>query len=328
MVKRMSILLGATVLLMAAALSLPQIVTGAVLHDVTVVQPTYSSYYDKISATGKIEAVSQSSLTTQLPLVPKEVFVNLGDTVKNGDVIAEIDFEESKQALLALLSLYDAVPDELSGVLQSIKIDQEQLEALIPSQITADFSGVISALNLTKGSVTQPTETVATIADLEHLRAVLRVPEDYAAQLKRGQEVTLKMSALDQKKYHGTVQTISPAAKETMVGTTKQTVVDVYVSISDQDSALKSGYTTVGTIRLNDTQELMTIPYSAIDQQDSGSEYVYLYQDGQAKMRVIATGQELANSVEVVGGLKPDEWIIEDISQVSHDGEYVNLAVN
>ena len=316
-----------TVVVIVLALSLPQIVTGAVLHDVTVINPTYESYYDKISATGKIEAVSQSNLTTQLPIVPKEVYVNLGDKVKVGDTIADIDFEQTKQAVLSLLSLYDIVPDELKSVLKSVKIDQQQLESMIPSTITADYTGVISTLNLTKGAVTQPTEEMATIANLDNLRAVLRIPEDYAGQVKAGQEVSLKVSALGQKKYKGTIQRLAPAAKETLVGTTKQTILDVYVGIEDEDNKLKSGYSTVGTVRLNDTEQVMTIPYSAIDQQDSGSEYVYLYEDGKAKMRVIVTGRELADSVEVVAGLDPNEWVIEDISKISHDGQYVNLNI-
>ncbi len=326
MKKRLSVLFGTTAVLSIGALCLPQIVTGAVLTQVEVTQPAYEDYYEKVSATGKIEEIGQSKLSAQLPLVPKEVYVNLGDSVQNGDVIAEIDFEKTKQAILSMLSLYDAVPEELSSVLETVKLDQETLAAMIPSQIVADYSGVISTLNLTKGAVVSPTETVATIADLSSLRAALKVPEEYAAKLKTGQEVTLKISALDQKKYHGTIEKISPAAQETLVGTSKQTVVNVYVKIEDQDADLKAGYSAVGTIRLSETEPLMTIPYSAIDQQDSGSEFVYLYQNGQAKMRVIATGEELADSVEVVGGLDPDEWVIEDISKVSGNGEFVSLS--
>ena len=326
--KKWIILFGGTALAIAAALFLPQIVMGAVLPEVTVVRPEYDAYYDRVSATGKIEEAGQSSLTAQLPLVPKEVYVNLGDQVEAGDVLAEIDFEQSKQALLSLLDLYDDLPEEIVEVMDAVSLDQEQMEALIPAQITADYTGVVSALNLTEGAVTQPAETLATIADLSTLRAVLQVPEDYASSLAVGQEVTLKIAALDQKKYHGRITTISPTARETLVGTAKQTVVDVYVSVEDQDDELKAGYTATGTIRLSDTEQLLTIPYSAIDQQDSGSEYVYLYEDGKAKMRVIATGQELSDSVEVTGGLKEDDWVIAQIDQVKRDGEYVTLAVD
>ena len=95
MKKRLSVLFGTTAVLSIGALCLPQIVTGAVLTQVEVTQPAYEDYYEKVSATGKIEEIGQSKLSAQLPLVPKEVYVNLGDSVQNGDVIAEIDFEKT-----------------------------------------------------------------------------------------------------------------------------------------------------------------------------------------------------------------------------------------
>jgi multidrug efflux pump subunit AcrA (membrane-fusion protein) len=322
--KRMSVLLSVTIGIVILCLFLPQITVGT-LSEVEVIQPSKVEYYDKITASGKIEEIHQSEISCSIPVVASEVYVGIGDSVNAGDVIAQIDFDQTKQALMSLASLSQYLPEEAAQILSAIDLNELDFDKLIPSQIIADDTGIVSNLNITEGAIVTPTETIATIADLSTLRAVIAVPEEYAADVKTGQEVVLKVSALDNKKYHGIVDIVAPTAYESLVGTSKETVMNVYVSIEDQDADLKSGYSVNGTIALGEEEQILTVPYEAVNQQENGSEYVYLYENGKAKMRVIATGHELEDGVEVTGGLSGGEWVIENNSEVKRDGVYVNL---
>lgn len=322
--KRFVFLMLSTIIFSIIAVNMP-LIAKAAIPEVEVMQTRPQAYQDKISATGKLEEVEKSEITADLPIVASKVYVGLGDEVESGKVIADVDLEKTKEAILSMADMYEMLPSNLSALLTEIELNTEQITQMIPNQIVADYSGTISTLNIRRGAIVTPKEVIATISNLSDIQAVLHVSEEYASKVKAGQAVRMKISAMNNKKVKGTVRQIAPVAHETLVGTSKQTVLNVYISLDDSYSSLRSGYSIVGTIYTGEDEQVTTVPYTAIDQEESGTEFVYLYRNGKAQKRCITTGREMNESVEVLAGLDDHEWIIADKSRIENNKQYVDL---
>ena len=61
------------------------------------------------------------------------------------------------------------------------------------------------------------------------------------------------------------------------------------------------------------------LPYEAIGQDENGNEFVYVYQDGNAVRRLVESGVETSNGIEIRQGVYPSDIIIFDASTVTAD---------
>lgn len=323
--KKMILMTVLTLVIMVSAFRMPMMVRAS-LTSVSVIQLSDVTHRDQITVSARLEERKKSDIQTDLPVVIKKMHVGLGDEVKVGDVLADVDVEKTKQSLLSLAGSYDAIPEEIRNMMALANPSEEQLKQLIPSKIVADYTGVISHLNLQEGAMSTPGEAVATITKKNNLQAVLSVPEEYGDQIAVGQSVSLSVSAIPGETFDGTIRQIAFSAYETLVGTSKQVVMNVYVDLAEQSKRLKSGYTALATVHLSDEKETWVLPYQAINQDDEGREYVYLYQQGQAVMRMIVTGKSLYEGQEILAGVGREDLVVAEQDLIKRNGQFITSS--
>lgn len=320
--KKLTVMVLLTGVLSCCFLNLPSFAQAA-LPAAEVVTLGKEEYVPKIYASGKIEEINEKEVTSELPVIPEKVYVNVGDEVKAGDILAKIDVPATVEAMLSLSKASEYLPEELTDYLEDL--DLEELTSYLPQNIVSTGTGVISAMNLSQGSIIYPTETAAVISQPEKLRVRLSIPEEYADSVEKGQRITVKVNAVKDS-YEGEVSLVFPAARTQLDGTSQETVVDIYGEFDQIDSRLKSGYSVTGEIFTDGARTMYTLPYQSIGQDDSGQEYVYVYESGRAVRKNIETGEELEESVEILSGVEQDDFIIADCSCIKSDGDYVVLT--
>jgi hypothetical protein len=69
----------------------------------------------------------------------------------------------------------------------------------------------------------------------------------------------------------------------------------------------------------------VTLPYEAIGQDENNREYLYVIQEGRAVKRLIVTGRELSDCVEILAGATDGEPVILNPDDVRH-GQRVQVA--
>lgn len=321
MKKYISLGLVTAVLLLTAAI-VPNAVSSF-LPRVELIRIGQTIYQSTVSAGGTVEELSKQEVALTVPVVPGKVYKEVGDTVKAGDVIAEVDQNATKTALLSLSS---TTPDLLSKeVLASLTGEGggngEDVSAALPEQVVATSEGVITSMNLTEGTLCE-SGTAATIANSTDLRVKIAVNESNIASVKEGQKVTLTGAAL-QKTYTGTVAKVYPSAHKQLAGTVQETVVDVLVNIDDPDEGMRPGFTVQAKVKTGQEKAVRVLPYEAVSQDEQGNEFVYVYQSGRAVRRDVVTGLTTSDGVEIIAGVGPDAQIIANAADVSSDKAYV-----
>lgn len=158
-----------------------------------------------------------------------------GQEVRQGDVLFTVDVGATKQVLAQ------------AGGLAASQITDD----LITKEVTATASGIISTLNVVSGSLTDTSKPCAVIASSDMLRVKIAVREQDLQKVAIGQRVTITGSGFRKPSYTGVLTELASSARQQIVGTVTDTVVDAVVMFDqDQmDPSLRVGLNAKAAVR-------------------------------------------------------------------------------
>lgn len=267
----------------------------------SVTSPIVRTFCETVDGAGEFSYKSEHEITCALPVVIERLYVEEGEFVETGEVVALVDKKSSAAFIQSLGRM---------NMLNFAATDLQAAASLIPEKITADCSGrVISTCG--SNSAVQSGTGIVTVANGGELGIVAAVSELDIAKVKVGQDVTFTPAAYPDEVFSGKVSEISSAARSRYNGAVLETVVDVRITPDVPDERFKSGLSADVSIILSEPREIVVLPYSVIEQDDAG-EYVYVYESGQAVRREIKTGKEFADGTEIRFGVSENDEIFSE----------------
>lgn len=264
----------------------------------------------------------------------KNIAVKVGDTVQQGQLIAELDVtevenqlkQERLQARKDELAMIEALrkSDEMSAEqLEQAKIDFElkrekliELEQTVASsKLTAPFSGTIVAVNKKKGDTAEQYDAIATIADLSQLTVAAKFSADDLKRVAVGMEAIVDINAAGQHK--GKVIQL-PVPKEEndggmgMPGGEQQESIDDYliVQLDEFPQGLSRGTPLSVSVIIQRKENAIVIPPSTL-RTYAGRNYVQVVDENGNKREVdVEIGQQTSTEVEILKGLTPGQKVV------------------
>ena len=248
--------------------------------------------------------------------VVKELYVDNGSYVHNGDLIAVLENSNLDTQLdNAEISIKNAQISKKNAQ-NGLDSTSKQLENY---RITSPISGKVVFKNSEKGDVIstyqQSTSNImATIADVSVMKFEMQVDELDISKVKVGQEVEVSVEALDNKEFIGRVANINTIGVN-LAGMTNYTVM---IEIPESEE-IYSGMTVDAKIKIIEKENVLRVPLMAVRKGD----VVYKKSDNaefQDEDIQVPQGYE---KVKVEIGLNNDEYI-EIISGLSSRRYYSN----
>lgn len=210
------------------------------------------------------------------------------------------DESASPQEFDEIKSGYQQAQAGLAAAKQRVKQAEASLSSAVAGAndavILSPYDGTIRAKMIDVGDLAAPGKPMFSLEKKGDYVVDLELPERYIHAIDVNQEVTVSVSALNNKAFTGNVQEIFPAADE------KSRSFLIKVGIP-ADAALRSGMFARVSIPIGKAG-LMLIPASAViySGQLTG---IYIVDDTQtAKFRLIRIGRVFGESIEVLSGLK------------------------
>jgi len=210
------------------------------------------------------------------------------------------DESASPQEFDEIKSRYQQAQAGLAAAKQRVKQAEAGLSSAVVSAkdavILAPYDGTIRAKMIDVGDLAAPGKPLFTLETIGNYIVDLVLPEQYIHTIVLNQEVTVTVSALNNKTFTGSVQEIFPAADA------KSRSFLVKVSIP-ADKTLRSGMFARVSIPIGKA-DLILIPATAVihSGQLTG---IYLVDDTQtANFRLIRIGRTAGEFIEVLSGLK------------------------
>lgn len=301
--KKYAILFGCTVLAVALLWGVPRLSAGDAVS-VRTVTLAVKDVSTTVLCNGKVQAADSENVYADFPCVAGEVYVQAGQSVQQGDPLFAVDVGATKEVLAGADS---AVSD---AVMDTLTVDA----------VTAPVAGVVSAVNVQAGAITNTDKPCVVISSGSSLQITAAVRERDIQQVKVGQAVTVTGVGFQKEAYRGTVTSLASAARQQYVGTQLETVVDAVVSLNpaDVDDSLRVGLSAKTEILVETRQGVVLVPYDCVSQDSEEREYVYVYTEGGvAQRRRITTGEEYTDGVLVVSGVSAGERVVQNPERLS-----------
>ncbi|MFN3886400.1 MAG: efflux RND transporter periplasmic adaptor subunit [Aquabacterium sp.] len=312
-----------------------------------------------LDALGTVTPVASATVRVRVDGLLQAVLFQEGQVVRAGQVLARIDPAPFEVALAqaqgqlqrdrALLDnarlearrLTDLVRQDAASAQQlaaqqaqvaqyegTLKVDQAAVDdarlKLGYTQVTAPLSGRIGLRQVDPGNMVRSTDTagLAVINQVQPIAVVFAVPQDQLAALK-GRSEGLAVQAFD--RNGGTVLGRGTLmAVDNQVDATTGTV-KLKARFANEDSRLFPNQFVNVRLRLDRLKAIPTVPEAAVLRGAQGA-YVYVIDQGKARMQTVRTGPREAGRVAIQDGLTGGEQVVIDGSERLEDGSRVEVV--
>jgi membrane fusion protein (multidrug efflux system) len=151
-------------------------------------------------------------------------------------------------------------------------------------------------------------------------RAVLTVPERYAAALKRGQKVNFRVAALPGREFIGTVDFVDPVVA--MPGRT----ITVKAQVPNRDRSLQAGMFIEARLATATRPSAVVIPEDAVLPLQ-GSNFVWVVKDNKTSRREVELGVRTPGFVEARTGINTGDMVVVGGQERLQEGAPVSPKV-
>ncbi|AJC74823.1 hypothetical protein AJ81_07415 [Pseudothermotoga hypogea DSM 11164 = NBRC 106472] len=154
---------------------------------------------DTITLSGTVQAREYADIKSLVSGIVKKVNVSKGDTVKAGDVIAELDDTEYRLAYIKALQNYETAKNSGSKLL----IQQREIELELAKRdlenckLLSPIDGVVISIDVKQGDLVSSGKTIARIVNLEKLYVSASVDEVDYSRIALGQVATVSFDAIE-----------------------------------------------------------------------------------------------------------------------------------
>ena len=154
----------------------------------------------------------------------------------------------------------------------SLRSAQHQLGQM---RITAEMSGVITALNVEEGesaimgTLNNPGTVLLTISDLSEIEAEVRVDETEVVMVKPGQKAVVRLDAQPDTTFNGIVTEVGNSAIRSQAGMGQESVdFKVVVAIKDEIPAVRPGLSASVDITVAQEKGVLAVPIQSLTVRD------------------------------------------------------------
>jgi multidrug efflux system membrane fusion protein len=304
---------------------------------------------------GEVRAREQVNLSFRVPGKVAQRFVDDGERVKAGQVLARLDDQDlnlqdeasdaSVQALKAELDLANAELRRYRGLVDKQLVSKSLFEskqaqaratqaryqqAIAQSKVNANQTGyavirapgpgVISQRLVEAGQVVSAGQPVFAFAADGAREVAINVAEQHLPSLVIGQQVSVELWTQQGRRYDGKIREIAASA-DAMTRT-----YAVRVALDDAAAETQLGQS-ARVMMANGSANRLSLPMSALtDDGGKASVWVIDPKDGKIRRRDVTVVKYGAQRAEIGEGLAQNEWIVQAGVHLLREGETVQAV--
>ena len=285
--------------------------------------------------TSTVQAYVKNNIAPQTAGRITKINAEIGDFVKKGQVLAEIDKVQLQQAQLQLhnqevelerlRALYNAgglSKSDLEAIELSYNVTKTQVENLLENTVLrSPIDGVVTARNYDVGDMYAMSAPLYTVEQIKPVKLLVAISESDYTKIKKGDSVEIAADAIPGKTFYGKVEKIYP----TVDAATR--TFNVEVVVANNYSTLRPGMFARVTVDFGSNNNVVIPDVAVVKQQGSGERFVYvLNEDGTVTYTKVVLGRRMGAEYEVLEGLADGAAIVTGGQIRLKDG--VKVVVN
>ena len=285
--------------------------------------------------TSTVQAYVKNNIVPQTGGRITSIKVEIGDFVKEGQVLAEIDRSQLQQAQLSLRnqevelarlrSLYEAgglSKSDLDAIELQYNVTKTQVDNLLENTVLlSPINGVVTARNYDVGDICSVASPIFTVEQIVPVKLLIAISESDYSKVKKGDSVEITADAIPDKTFYGKINriypTIDPATR----------TFNAEVVVQNNYRTLRPGMFVRATVNFGVNNNVVIPDVAVVKQQGSGERFVYvLNEDGTVTYQKVVLGRRMGAEYEVLEGLTDGATIVTGGQIRLKDG--IKVSVN
>ena len=326
---------------------------------VSLIHPKLGAPQTEIILPGNVQAFADSPIYARTNGYLVKWYHDIGSRVNKGDLLADIETPEVDQQLMQakadlvtaqanehLSEITEARYSELlktdgvskqevdnatgdlaakKAIVQSSEANVRRLQELKSFQkVYAPFTGVVTQRNVDIGTLINAgnggtSQQLFYLAQTDPIRVYVNVPESYAPSIHKGLGAFLELAQYPGQRFQGEV--VRTAEAIDLATRTLLTEVDVP---NKSGLLLPGGYAQVH-LEVHVQGDRLQVPVNALLFRSEGLRAVVIDANHRVRLQALSIGRDYGTSLEVLTGLKPEDWIVLNPPDSIENGEEVRV---
>ena len=285
--------------------------------------------------TSSVEPYAKNNIAPQTSMRISKINVEVGDFVRAGQILAEMDRLQLQQAELQmknneteynrLKGLYDAgglSKSDLDAIELSYKVSKTNYDNLLQNTILrSPINGVVTARNYDKGDMFSMGQPIYTVEQIVPVKLLVGISESDYSKVKKGNEVNITVDAFPGKVFIGKINRIYPTINESTH------TFNVEVIVPNKDNVLRPGMYARVTVQFGVNHSVVVPDTAIVKQTGSGERFVYiLNDDGTVTYQNVKLGRRMESMYEILSGVEEGAKVVTEGQVRLKDGIKVNVA--
>jgi RND family efflux transporter MFP subunit len=268
-----------------------------------------------VDYTASLESDEQVYYAPASPGRIERIFVNVGDRVKAGQVLAEMDKTQLVQAEVQLQNL-ETEFKRAAALLETNSISRQAYDGIVTqrdvaatnvrflrqnTRLLCPFDGVITGKFFENGEMYAgapaggaPKAAIVCVEKINPVKALVNMTEEHYPVMREGLDIEMRASTYPDRLYRGKVSLVHPT-----IDKISRTFV-VEISVPNDDHSLRPGM--FGTINffIGETDAIIVPAIAVLKLQGSNLRYVFLNNNGKARRVGVTLGKRFEDQVEII----------------------------
>ncbi len=284
--------------------------------------------------TGTVEADVVNNIAPQQPRRISRILVDVGDRVKAGQLLVELDRSSLVQAKAQMdnaLIEYERTNElyEFGGASKS-EWDARRLQydvakstydnLLENTTLVSPVAGIVSARNYDNGDMAG-SSPILVVEQIRPVKIMINVSESLFSKVRRGMKIYVTFDAYGDEQFTGKVTRIYP----TVDNSTR--TFQVEVSLPNSDERIRPGMFARVTLPYDVAKHVVISDRAILKLMGSGDRYVYIYNpaDGTVRYSKVELGRRMDAEYEVLSGVENGDKVVVIGQNALSNGAKVEL---
>lgn len=303
------------------------------LPNVTIMAASYKDVPQSDVYTANVEAYAKNNIAPQSPSRIQKIYVEVGDFVRAGQIVAKMDEVSLNQSKLSMANdslEYSRIKKlyEQGGVSKSdfdamelkYNVTRSQYKNLLENTILrSPVSGVITARNYDQGDM-YGGAPIYVVEQITPVKLYVGISEMDYTRVKKNDTVTLTADALPGKTFTGRIARIYPTIDAATHTFTAE------VNVANGDRLLRPGMYARVTVNFGSNHSIVVPDDCVVKQQGSGVRSVFVLQaDNTVKEVVVTLGRHFGTEYEILSGVAEGDKVVVKGQASLKNGSKVNV---
>ena len=269
--------------------------------------------------TATVEAEAKNNIAPTAPGRISQIFVEVGDHVRKGQKLVQMDAANLTQLKLQLDNqetefkrvdeLYKvggASKSEWDAAKTNLDVRRSSYENLLENtQLVSPLNGVVTARNFDNGDLYTSTQMpVLVVEQIAPVKLMVNVSEPNFPKVSKGMPVSVKLDVYEGEAFEGKVSLVYPtidAATHTF---------PVEITLANANQRVRPGMFARVTMNFGTKNHVVVPDMAVVKRAGSGDRYVYVYNNGKVSYNKVELGRRMGTEYELISGVDNNSQVV------------------